>query len=93
MNPPLAEIVVAVLLLCSALVVLGVSMLPLVTLFGERGELAWQLWVPALGQQVLMTRLLRGEAIFAVAKDPSRPFVVASGLIAVSVPHGRARET
>ena len=47
----------------SALVVLGVSMLPLVTLFGERGELAWQLWVPALGQQVLMTRLLRGEAI------------------------------
>jgi sodium transport system permease protein len=47
----------------SALVVLGVSMLPLVTLFNDRGEAAWQLWVPALAQQVLMARVLRGETI------------------------------
>ena len=50
----------------SALVVLGVSMLPLVTLFNESGEAPWQLWVPALAQQMLMARVLKGEALGAV---------------------------
>lgn len=45
----------------SALVVLGVSLLPLVTLFNERGEAPWQRWVPGLAQQALMTRILKGE--------------------------------
>ena len=50
----------------SALVVLGVSMLPMVTLFNESGEAPWQLWVPALAQQMLMARVLKGEAIVAL---------------------------
>jgi len=45
----------------SAVVILGVSLLPLVTVFNQSGESAWQLWVPALAQQTLMTRVLRGE--------------------------------
>ncbi|MEP7056341.1 MAG: ABC transporter permease [Caldimonas sp.] len=45
----------------SALVVLGVSLLPLVTLFNPGAEAPWQLWVPALAQNMLMTRVLKGE--------------------------------
>jgi sodium transport system permease protein len=29
--------------------------------FNQSGEQPWQLWVPALAQQTLMTRVLRGE--------------------------------
>ncbi len=50
----------------SAMVVLGVSMLPLVRLFNESGEAPWQLWVPALAQQVLMARVLKGETLGAL---------------------------
>lgn len=49
----------------SAVVILGVSLLPLVTVFNQSGEQPWQLWVPALAQQTLMTRVLRGEALTA----------------------------
>lgn len=45
-----------------ALVILGMSLLPLVALFNQSGEAPWQLWVPALAQFNLMTRVLRGEA-------------------------------
>ncbi len=45
----------------SAVVILGVSMLPLVSVLNQSGESPWQLWVPALAQQTLMTRVLRGE--------------------------------
>lgn len=45
----------------SALVVLGVSLLPLVTLLNPGAEAPWQLWVPALAQNMLMTRVLKGE--------------------------------
>jgi sodium transport system permease protein len=45
----------------SAVVILGVSMLPLVTLLNQSGESPWQLWVPALAQFTLMTRVLKGE--------------------------------
>lgn len=47
----------------SALVVLGVSLLPLVTTFDQGGEAPWHLWVPALAQHTLMTRVLKGEAL------------------------------
>ncbi len=50
----------------SALVVLGVSMLPLVSLFNDTGDAPWQLWVPALAQQMLMARVLKGEALGAL---------------------------
>jgi sodium transport system permease protein len=45
----------------STVVILGVSLLPLATIFNQSGEQPWQLWVPALAQQTLMTRVLRGE--------------------------------
>jgi sodium transport system permease protein len=49
----------------STVVILVVSLLPLVTLFNQSGEQPWYLWVPALAQQVLMNRVLRGETLGA----------------------------
>jgi sodium transport system permease protein len=46
----------------AAVVVLVVSLLPLVTLLNPGAEAPWQLWVPALAQNALMTRVLKGEA-------------------------------
>ncbi len=45
----------------STVVILGVSLMPLVTVFNFGGEAAWHLWVPALAQNTLMTRVLKGE--------------------------------
>ena len=45
----------------STVVVLGVSLLPLVAVFNQSGEAPWHLWVPALAQHTLMTRVLKGE--------------------------------
>jgi sodium transport system permease protein len=42
--------------------VLAVSLLPLVTTFNQEGEAPWHLWVPALAQFTLMTRVLKGES-------------------------------
>jgi sodium transport system permease protein len=47
----------------STVVLAVVSLLPLVTLFDQGGESPWHLWVPALAQSTLMTRVLKGEAI------------------------------
>ena len=47
----------------ATVVVLGVSLLPLVSLFNQEGEAAWHLWVPALAQVTLMGRILKGEAL------------------------------
>ena len=49
----------------STVVILGVSLLPLVTVFNQSGESPWHLWVPALAQYTLMTRVLKGEAFSA----------------------------
>ena len=45
----------------AAVVVLGASLLPLVTLFNLGADAPWHLWVPALAQNTLMTRVLKGE--------------------------------
>jgi sodium transport system permease protein len=45
----------------STVVLLSVSLLPLVSLFNQTGEEAWHLWVPALAQNTLMLRVLKGE--------------------------------
>jgi sodium transport system permease protein len=42
-------------------VVLVVSLLPLLSLFNQRGEAAWHLWVPVLAQITLMGRVLKAE--------------------------------
>ena len=49
----------------STLVVFGVSLMPLVTIFNPGAEARWQLWVPALAQNILMTRVLKGEGFNA----------------------------
>ena len=50
----------------ATIVVLGVSMLPLATIFNQEGEAAWHLWVPALAQITLMGRVLKGDAMAPV---------------------------
>ena len=47
----------------SAVLILAVSLLPLVGLLNPGGEERWHLWVPALAQNTLMTRVLKGEAL------------------------------
>ena len=47
----------------ATVVVLVVSLLPLVTVFGQEGTSPWHLWVPALAQTTLMNRVLKGEPL------------------------------
>jgi sodium transport system permease protein len=49
----------------STVVLLAASLLPLVNVFSLGGDSPWHLWVPALAQNVLMTRVLKGEAFDA----------------------------
>lgn len=49
----------------TTVVVLGVSLMPMVTLFNQEGEAGWHLWVPAMAQNLLMTRVLKGEGFSA----------------------------
>jgi sodium transport system permease protein len=71
----------------NTVVVLGVSLLPLITVFNQSGEAPWNLAVPALGQVTLMNRVLRGESVGAL--DVALPLAVctliaAAGLIFVA---------
>ena len=45
----------------ATVVLLAVNLVPLVQVFGRGGEEPWHLWVPALAQITLMTRVLKGE--------------------------------
>ena len=45
----------------ATIVLLATSLLPLVNVFNLGGEAPWHLWVPALAQNTLMTRVLKGE--------------------------------
>jgi sodium transport system permease protein len=47
----------------NTVVILGVSLLPMFTLFNQSGEAPWHLWTPALGQVTLMNRVLKGEVL------------------------------
>lgn len=47
----------------ATVVLLVVSLLPLVALFGQEGTSPWHLWVPALAQTTLMNRVLKGETL------------------------------
>jgi sodium transport system permease protein len=49
----------------STVVVTAVTLLPLVSVFNQTGEKAWHLWVPALAQNTLMLRVLKGESFSA----------------------------
>ena len=62
----------------STVVLAGVSLLPLVSVFDQSGESPWYLWAPALAQSTLMARVLKGEALGAV--DVAAPLAVCVGL-------------
>jgi sodium transport system permease protein len=64
----------------TTVVILGASLLPLVTLFEQGGEQPWYLWVPALAQATLMNRVLRGEPLGAV--DIAQPLLLSALLAA-----------
>jgi sodium transport system permease protein len=49
----------------STVVLLAASLLPLVNVFSLGGDSPWHRWVPALAQNVLMTRVLKGESFDA----------------------------
>ena len=40
-----------------------VSFVPMIVLFSGLKDAFWQLWVPVLGQQMVLTRIMRGEAL------------------------------
>ncbi|HSC65513.1 MAG TPA: ABC transporter permease subunit, partial [Caldimonas sp.] len=67
----------------STIVVLAVSLLPLVNVFDLGGEAPWHLWAPALAQNTLMTRVLKGEALGA--EQVLIPLVVCIALTAIGV--------
>jgi sodium transport system permease protein len=56
---------------------LAVSLIPLVSLFNQEGESAWNLWMPALAQTTLMNRVLKNA--------PIGPLDVAPGLLVCAV--------
>ena len=49
---------------------LAVTMTPLVSMFNQEGESAWNLWVPALAQSTLMNRVLKNAPISALDVAP-----------------------
>jgi sodium transport system permease protein len=67
----------------ATMVVLGVSLLPMATLFNQDGEQPWHLAVPALGQLTLMARVLKGEAIGW--GDHLLPLAVCAGLVVLAL--------
>jgi len=67
----------------NTVVILGVSLLPLVSLFDQGGERPWHLWVPALGQVTLMNRVLKGEAVAPL--DVLLPLAVCAAITVLAI--------
>jgi sodium transport system permease protein len=67
----------------TTVVMLGASLLPLVNVFSFGSESPWYLWVPALGQNVLMMHVLKGEALSAMQLGV--PLVVCVAIAALGV--------
>ena len=67
----------------ATVVVLGVSMMPLVTVFSQEGEQPWHLWVPALAQVTLMGRVLKGEPMGPL--ELGVPLLVCAAVTALGV--------
>ena len=67
----------------STVVLLAASLLPLVNVFDLGGESPWHLWVPALAQNTLMTKVLKGESLGAM--EMLVPFGVCMALAAASI--------
>jgi sodium transport system permease protein len=67
----------------NTVVILGVSLLPVVSLFNQSGEAVWHLWTPALGQVTLMNRVLKGEAVAPL--DVAIPLAVCAAIAALGI--------
>jgi sodium transport system permease protein len=67
----------------NTVVILAISMLPLVTVFNQGGDAPWHLWVPALGQVMLMNRVLKGEDLGAL--DVSAPLLVCGAITVLCI--------
>ncbi len=67
----------------TTIVVLAVSLLPLVNVFNLGGESPWYIWVPALAQNTLMTRVLKGEDLGAA--QIAIPLLICAALTAAGV--------
>ena len=92
----LASLLMAIAIRCKSfkeaqanttVVVLGVSLLPLVTVFNQDGEAPWHRWVPALGQVTLMGRVLKGETLALAQWLPALlvcALVAAAGIVFVA---------
>jgi sodium transport system permease protein len=88
----LAAVMMAIAIRCKSfkeaqanntVVILGVSLLPMVTLFNQSGEAPWHLWTPALGQVTLMNRVLKGEAL--AAQDVLIPLAVCAAITVLCI--------
>jgi sodium transport system permease protein len=62
----------------TTVVMLGASLVPLVNLFSLGDESAWNLWIPALAQNTLMTHVLKGETL-------SAPQLLLPGLVCLAI--------
>ena len=61
----------------------SVSMIPMIIIFGQLKEATWQLFVPMLGQQMVITRILRGDTVGAM--HFLIPFAVNAGIATVAI--------
>ena len=61
----------------------SVSMIPMIIIFGQLKEATWQLFVPMLGQQMVITRILRGDAVDAI--HFLVPFAVNASIATVAI--------
>jgi sodium transport system permease protein len=67
----------------TTVVMLAASLLPLINVFSLGGESAWYFWVPALAQNVLMTHVLKGEALTTLQLAP--PMLVCAAVTMLGV--------
>jgi sodium transport system permease protein len=67
----------------TTVVMLAASLLPLINVFSLGEESPWYLWVPALAQNVLMTHVLKGEALGIDRLAP--PLLVCAAIAVASV--------
>jgi sodium transport system permease protein len=67
----------------ATVVILVVTLLPLVLMFGQEGEKPWHLWLPALAQSTLMARVLKGEGMEPM--EVLIPVVVAAAVVVVAL--------
>ena len=61
----------------------AVSMIPAVTIFAQLKDATWQLFVPMLGQLMVITRILRGDPVEAM--HFLVPFAINAGITVIAI--------